>query len=175
VRADLPAPFDPVVSTLELTKGQADLKALTPWSFNLRFRSGGNVRFTLSAGASRLGDLQFSFEQTVALGVVAVNIDTGNLEIGTVRLRGVSSADTKSSWGANAGLGLQIPLGRSVAFVLEGRGFYFPKRTIEWEPEIDTPLGPIEQALLERVIGRIDPVEFSPWWVQGTAGIAIRF
>jgi len=164
-----------VVSTLALTSSEADLKALTPWSFNIKLRSGGNVRFTASGGLSRLGDLQFSVAQTVALGVVAVNIDTGNLEIATLRLNGVSSAETKSSWGGNFGLGFQIPLGANASLLLEARGFYFSKRTIEWEPEIDTPLGPVEEALLERVRERLDPIEFEPWWVQASAGIAIRF
>jgi len=175
VRADLPAPLDPVVSTLTLANGTADLKALTPWSFNLKLRSGGNVRFTASAGASHLGNLEFSIQQTVALGVSSVNLGTGNLEIATLRLDGVSSAETKSSWGANLGLGFEIPLGGNAAFLIEGRGFYFPKRTIEWEPHIDTPLGPVEEALLERVRERLDPIEFEPWWVQGSVGIAIRF
>lgn len=175
VRATLPPPFDPVVSTLGLTNGTTDLKALTPWSFNLKLRSGGNVRFTASGGLSRLGDLQFQAAQTVALGVVAVNIDTGNLEIATLRLNGVSSTETKSTWGGNFGLGIQIPLGSSAALMLEGRGFYFSKRTIEWEPEIDTPLGPVEELLLERVRERLEPLEFEPWWVQASAGIAIRF
>jgi len=175
VRAVLPPPFDPVVSTLTLTGGTADLKALTPWSFNLKLRSGGNVRFTASGGLSRLGDLQFSIVQNVALGVAAVNLDTGNLEIATLRLNGVSSPDTKSTWGGNLGLGLQIPLGGNAALLLEGRGFYFSKRTIEWEPEIDTPLGSVEAALLERVRERLEPIEFEPWWVQASVGLAIRF
>jgi len=175
VRAGLPPPIDPVVSTLSLTGGTADLKALTPWSFNLKLRSSGNVRFTASGGLSRLGDLQFGVAQTVALGVVAVNIDTGNLEIATLRLNGVSSAETKSTWGGNLGLGLQIPLGGNAALLLEARGFYFSRRTIEWEPEIDTPLGPVEEALLERVRERLEPIDFEPWWVQASAGLSIRF
>ena len=45
--------------------------------------------------------------------------------------------------------------------MLEGRGFYFPKRTVEWEPDPDRPLSAIEQALLARVLERIPPVELS--------------
>jgi hypothetical protein len=95
--------------------------------------------------------------------------------VATLRLSGVSSAETESRWGGNVGLGLEIPLGSSAALLLEGRGFYFPKRTIEWEAEIDTPFGTIEEALLERVLERLEPVEFEPWWVQATVGLAIRF
>jgi hypothetical protein len=81
----------------------------------------------------------------------------------------------ESSWGGNLGLGIQIPLGEHGALVLEGRGFYFPKRTVEWEPDPGRPLTGIEQALLARVLERLPPVEFEPWWVQATVGFAIRF
>jgi hypothetical protein len=175
VMVGLPAPLEPVSADLTLDNGKADVKALTPWSINLKLRAGHGVRFTLSGGLSHLGDLQFSISQKVALGVSAVNIVTGNLEIATLTLRGVSSADTKSAWGGNAGIGLQIGVGQRGAIVLEGRGFYFPKRTIEWVPEIDTPLGSVQQQLLEQVQQRLEPIEFKPWWVQASVGVAIRF
>ena len=44
-----------------------------------------------------------------------------------------------------------------------------------WEPDPDRPLTAIEQALLARVLERLPPVEFEPWWVQATVGFAIRF
>ena len=59
--------------------------------------------------------------------------------------------------------------------MIEGRGFYFPKRTVEWAPVLDRPLTPIEQALLQRLQERLDPVGFEPWWVQATIGFAVRF
>jgi hypothetical protein len=175
VSVGLPPPLAPVLADLTPDDGKADLKALTPWSLNLKLRAGHGVRFTVSGGLSRLGDLQFSIQQKVALGVSAVNIATGNLEIATLTLRGVSSADTKTAWGGNAGLGLQIGVGERGAILLEGRGFYFPKRTIEWVPEIDTPLGSVQQQLLEQVRQRLEPIEFKPWWVQASVGVAIRF
>lgn len=175
VTVGLPPPLEPVVEVRPLDEGKADVKALTPWSINLKLRAGRGVRFTLSGGLSRLGDLQFSIQQKVALGVSAVNIVTSNLEVATLTLRGVSSPETKAAWGGNAGIGLQIGIGQRGAIVLEGRGFYFPKRTIEWVPQIDTPLGTVEQQLLEQVQQRLDPIEFSPWWVQASVGVAIRF
>jgi len=175
VRADLPAPLPPVVADLALTKGEADLKALTPFSLNLKLRSGGTVRFMASGGLSRLPDIEMSLEQTVGLGVIAVDLIESHLDIATIRLRGRASGEGKSSWGGNLGLGLQIGLGERGALVLEGRGFYFPKRTIEWEPIIDTPLPPLQQLLLERVRERLEPIEFEPWWVQASIGVAVRF
>ena len=49
------------------------------------------------------------------------------------------------------------------------------KRTVEWEPVLDRPLTPIEQTLLDRVLERLEPVEFEPWWVQASFGFAVRF
>jgi hypothetical protein len=175
VRVDLPSPHDPVLADLELEKGRAEMRALTPWSFNVKLRSSGySVNFTTSGGLSRLGSLDFAIEQTVALGVVAVNLETNQLEIATLRLRG-ASAESESSWGGHLGLGIQINIGERGALVIEGRGFYFPKRTIEWEPVIDEPLPPLQELLLERVLERLDPIEFKPWWAQATIGVAIRF
>jgi hypothetical protein len=176
VRLDVPPPHDPVLADLELTKGTAEVRALRPWSFNLKLRSGGeSVRFTASGGLSRLGRLELVIDQTVALGVVAVNLETNELEIATLRLRGATVAEAESSWGGNLGLGIQINIGERGALILEGRGFYFPTRTIEWEPESDEPLPPLQELLLERVLQRLDAIEFKPWWAQATIGIAIRF
>jgi hypothetical protein len=176
VRLDVPPPLDPVTADLELGEGMVDLKALTSWSLNLKLRSWGrSVRFTASGGLSHLGDIELSINQPVALGVVAVNLETDELEIATVSLRSAAIAEAESSWGGNLGLGIQINIGERGALVLEGRGFYFPKRSIDWAPEIDETLPPLQELLLERVLDRLDPIEFEPWWVQATIGIAIRF
>jgi hypothetical protein len=175
VRVGLPAPLDPVLANLTLTEGTADLKAAAPLSLNLKLRTGGSVRLTASGGASRLGDLEATMQQTIGLGVIAFNLEQSNIQIGTIGVRAVSVAETGSSWGGNLGLGLQIPIGEHAALVLEGRGFYFPKRTMEWELVLDRPLSAIEQALFARLQERLPPVEFEPWWVQATAGLAIRF
>ena len=174
IRVGLPAPLDPVVAALTLTEGTADLKAAAPLSLNLKLRTGGHVRLTVSGGASKLGDLEATVEQTIGLGVINFNLDENNLQVGTIVFKATGIAGA-SSWGGNLGLGLQIPIGEHAALVLEGRGFYFPKRTLEWEPVLDRPLSDIEQALLARVQERLPPVEFEPWWVQATAGLSIRF
>jgi hypothetical protein len=175
VQVGLPAPLDPVLANLTLTKGTADLKAAAPLSLNLKLRTGGGVKLTASGGASRLGDLEFTAQQTIGLGVIAFNLEQNNIQVGTVGFRATGVAGTGSTWGGNLGLGLQIPIGERGALVLEGRGFYFPKRSVEWEPVLEQPLTAIEQALLERVQERLPVVEFEPWWVQATVGFAIRF
>ena len=173
VRVGLPAPLDPVVADLALAEGTADLKAAAPFSLNLKLRTPGSVKLTVSGGASRLGDLEFQVQQTIGLGVIAFNLDQSNIQVGTIGVKATSVAE--STWGGNLGLGLQIPIGEHGALVLEGRGFYFPKRTVEWEPVVDRPLSAIELALLARLQERLPPVEFEPWWVQATVGFAIRF
>jgi hypothetical protein len=173
VRVGLPAPFDPVVADLALAEGTADLKAAAPFSLNLKLRTPGSVKLTVSGGASRLGDLEFQVQQTIGLGVIAFNLDQSNIQVGTIGVKATSVAE--STWGGNLGLGLQIPIGEHGALVLEGRGFYFPKRTVKWEPVVDRPLSVIELALLARLQERLPPVEFEPWWVQATVGFAIRF
>jgi hypothetical protein len=175
VRVGLPAPLDPVLTTLSLAEGQVDLKAVAPLSFNLKLRSGGSVRFTTSFGASKLGDLEMTLTQSVGLGVIGFDLPGNSVQVGTLSLRATAAGDAGSSWGANLGLGLQIPIGEHAAFVIEGRGFYFPKRTVEWAPVLDRPLTPIEQTLLDRVLERLPPVEFEPWWVQASLGFAVRF
>jgi hypothetical protein len=176
VDVQLPAPHDPVSSDLELNKGEADVKSLSPVSINLKLRSGGDaLRFFASGGLSRLGNVEFALEQTVSLGVVGVNLETNELEIATVPLRAASAAESESSWGGNLGLGFEIGLGERGALIFEGRGFYFPKRTYEWELATGDPLPPVQEQLLERLLERLDPVELKPWWAQATVAIAIRF
>jgi hypothetical protein len=175
VRLGLPAPLDPVVANLSLSEGEADLDPVSPWSFNLKFRSGGGARFTASFGASRLGAMQMTLTQSVGLGVIGLDVPGNNVQVGTLTLRARATTVEESNWGANLGLGLQFPIGERAALNLEARGFYFPARTVEWEPVLDRPLTPVEQTLLGRVLERLDPIEFEPWWVQASFGFAVRF
>jgi hypothetical protein len=173
VRLGLPEPLAPVVIDAALAQGTADLKAAAPFSLNLKLRTPGSVRFFLSGGVSHLGDLEFTVQQEVGLGVIAFDLVQSNIKISKIGVKGTAVAG--SSWGGNLGLGLQIMIGEHGAFVVEGRGFYFPKRKVEWEPVVDRALSPIERALLARLQERLPAVEFEPWWVQATAGFAIRF
>jgi hypothetical protein len=174
VNLTLPAPFDPVKTTLDLTKGTAKLSAATPVSLNLKLRSGERGAVYVSGGISHLGDLNFSLSQTLALGLTAVNLQTSNLEIATLGFVAKRKAtETGGSWGGNVGLGLQIPFGDRGHLILEGRGFYFPKQTYDWTPFIDTPLPPLQQVLLDRL--NIPALELKPWWAQATVGFSFRF
>jgi hypothetical protein len=176
VVASLPPPLAPVTANLSLGESEANISAAKPFSLNLKFRSTGGARLFVSGGLSYLPDMDFSLEQKVALGVSTVNLVTGNLEIATITLRAKSKpGDSLSKWGGNAGLGVQFSLGEHGGLILEGRGFFFPTQTYEWEGVIETPLGTVEKQLLGRLLERIDPVEFKPWWVQATIGVSYRF
>ncbi len=175
VRVGLPAPLDPVVTTIGLSQGQADLEPMSPLSFNLKLRTGGSVRFMTSFGPSRLGAIEMNLQQSIGLGLIGVNVPQNSVDIATLNVRARAVGGTESAWGANLGLGLQVPIGEHAAFLLEARGFYFGKRTVEWEPVLDRPLTPIEKTLLDRVLERLPAVEFEPWWVQASIGLAVRF
>lgn len=175
VRVGLPQPLDPVTANLSLSEGVIEVGSLAPFSFNLKLRSGGRARFTTSFGASRLGDLEATLDQSIGLGVIGFDFVDSNIEIATLGVRATATGLGESSWGANLGFGLELPIGERAAFLLEARGFYFPKRSVAWEPVLDRELTDFEEQLLERVLERLPPVEFEPWWVQASFGFAIRF
>jgi len=175
VRVGLPQPLDPVTANVSLSEGVIEVGSLAPWSFNLKLRSGGRARFTTSFGASRLGDLEATLEQSIGLGVIGFDFVDSSIEIATLGVRATATGLGESSWGGNLGFGLEIPIGERAALLLEARGFYFPKRTVSWEPVLDRELTDFEEQLLERVLERLPPVEFEPWWVQASFGFAIRF
>jgi hypothetical protein len=175
VKLTLPSPLPPVESTLTLPEASATLSAPLPLSLNLRLRGAGPTHFFASGGLSHLGDLEATLTQTVAIGVTAINLQTSNLEIGTVELEAVATQEDGSSWGGNLGLGFQIALGERGGLVIEARGFYFPKRTLDWKAVDVAGLPPLQLELLRRTLEELPPIEFEPWWVQATIGVSFRF
>lgn len=174
VGVTLPAGLAPVQAKLTLEAGEATLGAPRPLSLNLKLRGAGQTHVFLSGGISRLGNLELAFRQPIAIGVSAVNLDTGNLEIPTLSVE-ASATETGRAWGGNLGLGFQVALGEHGGLVVEGRGFYFPKRTVEWEGVSVSGLPAIQKELLSRTLANLPPVEFEPWWVQATIGVSYRF
>jgi hypothetical protein len=174
VKATLPAGLDPVEASLTLDDGEATLSAPFPFSLNVKLRGAGPTHLFVSGGLSRLGSLDVTLHQPIAIGVANVNLDTGNLEIPTLTVQ-AAATDTGRTWGGNLGLGFQIALGERGGLVVEGRGFYFSKRTIAWEGVNVSGLPAIQQELLSRTLENLPPVEFKPWWVQATIGFSYRF
>ncbi len=174
VKVALPGGLSPVESTLDLGAGTATLTAPRPLSLNLKLRGAGQTHLFASGGLSRLGSLELTLDQTIAIGVAAFNLDTRNLEIPTLSVQ-AKATETGSSWGGNLGLGFQVGLGDRGGLVIEGRGFYFPRRTVEWAGVNVAGLPAIQQQLLSRTLENLPPVEFKPWWVQATIGFSYRF
>ena len=176
VDVTLPAPFEPIHSSLTLDQGTASLKPANSFSINLRVRTGGQTHLFASGGLSHLGNLEASIHQPVALGVTSVDLIHDKINVGTIDLQAQVPLDQQgSSWGGNFGLGFQIGLGQHGGVFVEGRGFVFPKRRTEWSGVIESPLSPLEQQLLDRLLSSLPQAEVKPWWVQATIGISYRF
>ena len=175
VRADLPPPLPDATTSLAIGGGPANLERIYPLSLNLRLRTPGPVGFVVSGGLSYLPSLRLDTTQTVGLGVTG--IVGGRLDVARLRLRAeVAPQDEDDGrMGVNLGAGLRLALGPRVALTLEARAFRFQEQTLNWGRDDDGPLSPIESALLREVQARLAPVEFSPTFYQGTAGLALAF
>jgi opacity protein-like surface antigen len=175
VTADLPPPLPDLSQDVSLAQGTVDLDRLHPLSLNLKLRTPGALRFTLSAGASYLPAFNFSATQPLALGVTGVTPSQITLGSLTYRASAAPSGEGQGRWGLNAGLGLQFALGQNVALLVEGRGFIFQEETLQWSRVDTRPLSPLESSLAAELERRLQPVTFNPTFIQATAGIAITF
>ena len=160
-----PSPLPPLSLDVE-TQGTVTLSRLLPVSLNLRYRGGGRVGLVASAGVSYLPSLDYTVTQELGIGAVA---GVGGVDLPTVPLTAGGQID--GFWGANAGVGLRIRLSHGVSANVEGRGFVFGERELEWA--IDRfPLSPeLGEALREQ----IGPIRFTPGFFQATAGLSVRF
>jgi hypothetical protein len=176
VVVDLPAPLPDATGDLELGSGPMDVQRIHPLSLNLKLRSPGGLRLTLSGGVSYLPSLSVESAQAVQLRAVSVPGVPAGSTLASVGLRAEAApqAEENGRWGANLGLGLQIGLGSNLALVAEGRAFVFQEHVLNWR-RADGPLLPIEEALARELERRLDPVEFNPNFFQVTAGLALSF
>jgi hypothetical protein len=176
VVVDLPAPLPDATGDLELGSGPMDFERIRPLSLNLKLRTPGRVRLTLSGGLSYLPELNVVSAQAVRLRSVQVpGVPAGSV-LATVGLRAEALPEQEENgrYGANAGLGLQIALGEHVMLVGEGRGFAFREHRLHWQRAGGT-LAPLEQALAAELERRLAPVDFNPNFFQVTAGLALSF
>jgi hypothetical protein len=160
-----PAPLPPLSLDIE-TKGSIALGRLVPISLNARYRSGGRVGLVASAGLSYLPSLDFTITQELGIGAIG---GLGGIDLPTVPLTAGGQID--GFWGANAGLGLRVRLSEKISANVEGRGFFYGERELEWQ--IDRfPLSP---ELGEALRQQLDPIRFTPGFFQATAGLSVRF
>lgn len=160
-----PAPLPPLALDVE-TQGTITLDRLLPVSLNLRYRGGGRVGLVASAGVSYLPSLDFAVTQELGVGAIG---GVGGIDLPTVPLEAGGRID--GFWGANAGLGVRFRLSDAVSANVEGRGFFFGEREIDWK--IDRfPLSP---ELGEELRQQLGPIRFTPGFFQATAGLSVRF
>lgn len=160
-----PGPLPPLSLDLEL-QGSVALERLLPVSLNLRYRSGGRVGLVASAGVTWLPAFDFAVSQQIGLGAIG---GVGGIEVPALPLE--AGGRIEGFWGANAGLGVRFAAGSSVSVQLEGRGFFFGEREIDWQVE----RFPVSPELGERLRDALGPIRFTPGFFQATAGISLRF
>jgi hypothetical protein len=159
-----PAPLPPLALDVE-TKGTVALDRLLPISLNLRYRGGGRVGLVASAGLSYLPGFAFTVSQELGIGAIG---GLGGIELPTLPLE--AGGQIAGFWGANAGLGLRLQLGGKVSAVIEGRGFFFGERELEWKVD----RFPVSPALGEALRQQLGPIRFTPGFFQATAGLSLR-
>jgi hypothetical protein len=160
-----PAPLPPLGLDIDTT-GSVSLERLLPISLNLRYRGGGKVGVVASAGLTYLPGFAFTVSQQLGLGVVS---GVGGIHLPTLPLEAGGQID--GFWGCDAGLGLRIRLSDKVAANLEGRGFFFGEREIDWK--IDR--FPVSPGLGEALRQQLGPIRFTPGFFQATAGLSLQF
>jgi opacity protein-like surface antigen len=172
VSVALPAPLPPLSTDLDLGTGTVNLDRLRPLSLNVKIRTPGSVRLTVSGGASYLPAFGFGVTETLGLGVTGLG-PQARIDVATLAF-GAQSVD-EGHWGWNAGGGLQVKLARHVALLAEARYFQFGEETLGWSRADPRPLSRFEEALLQEIERRLPPVVFAPKFFQVTAGIAVGF
>ena len=160
-----PSPLPPLTLDVE-TEGRVAFDRLLPLSLNLRYRGGGRVGLVASAGLSYLPAFDFAVTEELGIGAIA---GVGGIDLPTLPLE--AGGEIEGFWGANAGIGLRVRLSDAVSANIEGRGFFFGERELEWS--IDRFPGSPE--LGEALRQQLDPIRFTPGFFQATAGLSVRF
>lgn len=173
----LSSPFPSFSTTLEPAPTVVSLSSLTPLSLNLKLRTTGAVRFSLSGGVSYLPDFQLAVRQPLNLRAGGIGLPPG-VALGTITAEAVSRPDDpseESRLGGNAGLGLQIGLGEHAALVVDARAFYFPKQVLEWRVTQRAGVVTLPDAVLQSLEQQLEPVRFNPAYFHLQGGIAFSF
>ncbi len=172
---DLPEPLPPLGAELDLGTGKVEVDRLYPLSVNLKARTSGGARFVASGGFSYLPRLRLTAGQSIGLGLTGLG-DFGRLEIPTLEIQAEALPDEKDEgrFGFNAGAGVEIDLGESIAIVGEARFFRFQKVTFHWSGAGES-VSPLEDLLLEQIEAELEPIELEPMYFQVTGGIVLRF
>lgn len=172
----LSSPFPNLSTTLEPTPTRVAISSLTPVSLNLKLRLSGRAGLSVSGGVSYLPDFQVDVRQPLDLRVAGVALP--GLDLGSVSADAVSRPDDPvhdSRFGANAGVGLRLPLSRNAGLVVDARAFVFPKQVLEWRVQQTRGPVPLPPALLQAIEQQLEPVRFNPAYFHVQGGLALSF
>ena len=167
-------PFGNITTDVAFTEGEGDLERLLPVSLNLRVRSPGTTRVTVSGGVSYLPSFRFVIRQPIAASLGGAPL----VEIAEILLPAEARPEQEGDgrWGINGGIGLQHRIGTRVQVQAEGRYFHFQRQTLYWgQPQGTGALTPVQDELVRQITARLDPVRFNPTFFQATAGVSLSF
>lgn len=156
-----------------LTLGAENLQldSVHPISLNLRLRTPGPVRLSLSGGVSYLNAIQV---QGALAGSLSSSLPIPLPPVRVALAAVAPPGEDKGQFGLNAGAGLQLGLGGPLSLQGEVRAFAFKERTLTWSA-LGVPANVVEEALQQELLGRLEPIRFEPLFWSATAGIALRF
>jgi hypothetical protein len=170
----LSSPFPSVSTTLVPSPTDIRVSSLTPLSLNLKLRLGRAL--SVSGGVSYLPEFQLAVRQPLNLRVGGVGLPA--LDLGAISAEAVSSPQDPSEdsrVGANAGLGLRLPLSDRAGLVFDARGFIFPEQVLEWRVVQTGGPVPLPPALLQSIQQQLEPVRFNPAYFHLQGGLALSF
>lgn len=155
-------PFNALSAVVIMDEGRLDADRISLLSLNARLRTPGPVGLVISGGLSYLPDIRVT-------GAVPLTLQVGGIPLPDVNaaltLRATPGQD-EHRWGVNGGAGLRI--GGRVGLLAEVRGFYFRDYELRFAVD-DAP------ELAEELLEAIDPVRFTPVFVNAQVGLVIRF
>jgi hypothetical protein len=157
----------PVEGSLSVGAGTFPLKRFTILSLDARLQTGGPISLFLSGGVSYLPRLESegTISATLALpGVSGVPTLDGDLRLVA------SPTQSQHSFGANAGAGLRIRLGRNVALMGEARVFGFREYQLAFSLATKPSL-----PILDEAVAGLETVRFNPVYFHAAAGLTLSF
>jgi hypothetical protein len=155
-------PFNSISAVITMDDGRLDADRISLLSLNARLRTPGPVGLVVSGGLSYLPDIRVTGAVPLTLQVGGIPLPDVNAAL-TLR---ATPGQSEHRWGVNGGAGLRI--GGRVGLMAEVRGFYFREYELRFAID-DAP------ELVEDLLEAIDPVRFTPIFVNAQVGLVIRF
>jgi hypothetical protein len=156
-------PFQGQTASIIVSEGRFDADTIALLSANVRLRTPGPVGLVASGGLSYLPGITVT--GVVPLSVEAPGVPAFPPVDAGLRIRAVAG-EADDQWGVNGGLGLRF--GGRVAVIGEVRAFYFPVHELRFD--VDGDLG-----LFDDLLDDLDPIRFSPVFVNAQVGVSFRF